>query len=500
MDELVMELAPLDASWTIAHGLPCSRDELLHKLDSSALKVFEEADTKLSVSATVMSDGTKCLVAVGLAAIETSDVRDHGGGTFKLLALWVDEKHRRQGLGQELYSRLHSQCFYICQLICEEAVNCTHQFRVVLGDGSCLKRVELLLLYLKNGATVHSAKGTLEVFSLEDFTRFMDTFASMDDVAKRSAQRNKDETTVTFPRISLKEGYLLPVVAAKIGDRSSFTLVGTSDPPARSTKQRGYHTWHFSHQYITTQAIINGSVRVGPWLAFPRTGTLTLSFPAFACAALDNYMRQPINHKYELMDLPAEDGTTVSHIQHYMLVQGTDVRLRGYYGYDSTLAKDHDSSKQSARTATAQTKEEFDALFNLPGWHDLFVSVYTAVGCTTAAEFTKLINGIHFLCQDVTNQVTFDWHSDGPDLNIGKVDERRLLSIAIQLSNTLPTAMQVAGCVPTIYGGQGAGVAFHGGCVHRSLPWEPIAHKTGTLVHKVVFFLLPRGGAGWHAA
>lgn len=104
----------------------------------------------------------------------------------------------------------------------------------------------------------------------------------------------------------------------------------------------------------------------------------------------------------------------------------------------------------------------------------------------SCSELVCALRQVHFLLQDISFQANFSWHTDFYDL---RLDARRTRTVVVQLSSTAASAMQVFGCEPYLYTGAGAGVLFHGGAVHRSLPWE--THHVGwkPTVWKVALFL-----------
>jgi hypothetical protein len=97
---------------------------------------------------------------------------------------------------------------------------------------------------------------------------------------------------------------------------------------------------------------------------------------------------------------------------------------------------------------------------------------------------------VHILLQDHDSQASFDWHTDGEGARIGRTREGNLASVAIQLSCSAVSGMWVHGFQPCVYEGRGACVLFHGGCLHRSLPWAPSVFQRAPncSVIKIVFF------------
>ena len=90
---------------------------------------------------------------------------------------------------------------------------------------------------------------------------------------------------------------------------------------------------------------------------------------------------------------------------------------------------------------------------------------------------------LHNMCPEadeypVPLQAVFDWHTDVSDLALVKsldsngvpwTARNTLRTVVIQLGGEQMTAMQVWGFKHHVYHGQGSGVVFDGGLVHRSL-------------------------------
>ena len=158
--------------------------------------------------------------------------------------------------------------------------------------------------------------------------------------------------------------------------------------------------------------------------------------------------------------------------------------LAGYERYYTT-AKKHDPLKQSLSTAAARCKDHISWCWQLPKFDKIFGSVVHAL---QLGDVRKKLVQVHFLTQDKYAQGLFAWHTDGWDLSLTAEQESRLVVAACQLSNDMVTAMQVSGFPsPHLYMGQGAGVIFHGGCLHRSVNW---CAGNDRVVTKVVFFFL----------
>ena len=100
------------------------------------------------------------------------------------------------------------------------------------------------------------------------------------------------------------------------------------------------------------------------------------------------------------------------------------------------------------------------------------------------------------------NQMSYGWHADDTDLvdlvttkskENNTISKRESLcegirSVVVQLSSTGETGMVMWSCENALYKGQGAAKAFHGSCLHASLPWAP--NSTTRSVWKVSFFWL----------
>ena len=123
-----------------------------------------------------------------------------------------------------------------------------------------------------------------------------------------------------------------------------------------------------------------------------------------------------------------------------------------------------------------------------------------------AAATAAQVRVLHFFKQDVTNQTSYDWHVDCRSLvKLLKVKgtklaekERQALGIrtvVVQLGAACETAMCMWRFKSAVYGGRGAGQAFHGSAVHRGVPWiarSSVPCRQRCEVWKLSAFFLPQ--------
>lgn len=91
---------------------------------------------------------------------------------------------------------------------------------------------------------------------------------------------------------------------------------------------------------------------------------------------------------------------------------------------------------------------------------------------------------VHLFLLTADNQMSYGWHADDTDLvnliqkrSLGTISARERMcegirSVVVQLSPTAQTAMVLWSFEKALYRGQGAAKAFHGTCLHASVPWE----------------------------
>ena len=107
---------------------------------------------------------------------------------------------------------------------------------------------------------------------------------------------------------------------------------------------------------------------------------------------------------------------------------------------------------------------------SLPGCDALLTMAASEL--SWSVEYLRNPYQIHILCQDMDLQGGFGWHTDGEGTRIRKRREHNVVTLALQLSCSAVSAMWVHGFKPVVYEGRGSYVLFHGGCLHRTLPWS----------------------------
>lgn len=99
----------------------------------------------------------------------------------------------------------------------------------------------------------------------------------------------------------------------------------------------------------------------------------------------------------------------------------------------------------------------------------------------------KSILAFHILCQDVTQQASFSWHSDAEDLQgLGGADRSQMTTVIVNLSHGC-SGMRLWGCAPVLYRAQGDAIAFPGSALHESLPRRELC-ESDCAVYKVALF------------
>ena len=98
------------------------------------------------------------------------------------------------------------------------------------------------------------------------------------------------------------------------------------------------------------------------------------------------------------------------------------------------------------------------------------------------------LQAIHFFLSDRTRQGNWGWHTDTYDLSLAVQDYDKMVTVVVQCGDAAHTGMQMWLGSAHTYTGRGAAVAFNGGAVHHSIPWDP-AKVRGPAVWKFALFL-----------
>ena len=332
-----------------------------------------------------------------------------------------------------------------------------------LHDGCCFRSARALLVYQAHGAVITDSKK-------ESTKRILKEETLRQLAAGEAAQPGSgsaffpSEIDVHFPPLDLSGAYLSPtafpngVFSSKdyedlkeVGLVAPHVLTRRADKTGGPLLLTGYNA-----------DLKSGALSIAGRAPDPLTGCITFSIPSLACALLEGYLRNPAN------TVPDQKG------RHSLLVLKRDVEgvptltINGYEGFLNT-AVEHSPLAQIMRTRVASNAEEKVALLSLPGFQVMLTMISAKLGWPL--PFLNRPHHVHVLLQDEEMQAVFDWHTDGEGTRVGHTKERNLLGLSVQLTCSAATAMWVHGFQPVIYAGQGSCVLFHGGCLHRSLPW-----------------------------
>ena len=403
-----------------------------------------------------------------------------------LLGLAVAEKWQGQGLGQALFERTRAIAFEMAQLVLlSEAAKLpagspprppsTARLIFRIHSGRCFYNPPALLLYNRNGAIVsHTVGGRTQALTAET-------------IRAQAAGKMADPATIAveFPELELTAPYLGPAafpgmdeVADGVAFRRLSSVAFVPEYARKTEKRNGAHN---DLRSLYNVALKCGSLSLCGKVQHQETGCIAFAVPAHPCALLETYLRDPHNTILDCKGYP-------------MLVLQRDnkgvpvVCARGYLEYGATAAT-HDPGSQIQRTRNVRLAQEKVALLGLPGYRALLVSLADQLGWPLV-RLTKP-HQMHILLQDEDLQAGFTWHTDGDGTAVSKARERNLVSLGIQLSDSAATAMWVHGFQPQVYSGRGACVLFHGGCLHRTLPWDELpAGRKGRSIIKIVLFII----------
>jgi len=350
------------------------------------------------------------------------------------------------------------------------------RFAFRIHQGLCFRSPHALLLYQRNGAVISMEEGQhlVERSQLELWSREQEQSEPPNEIAlnpsgtvgpQLAGRAFKPESiSVVFPELPLRAPYLKPGASPSMADVESGTAFQDLEVAGRFVAEDGDD----GEPGIVLQCAIKcnvllklGALKLGGLIPDKQTGCYPFSILAEPCSRLEKYLRDPSN------SCMAEAG-------HQLLILQRDDKgqplswLSGYNTYNLTAARFKGDS-QMRRTRYAAEKGDLQALLHLPGWKEVLRLVASRLGWTY--ERLSLPHHVHILCQDEDLQAGFTWHTDGESIGIAKDDEIRLLGLSIQLSNSAASAMWVHGFNPQVYAGQGGCVLFHGGSLHRTLPW-----------------------------
>ena len=447
------------------------------------------------------------LVALALVTLE-GDTGGTGSGRIRdvkctLVGLAVASHMRGKGVGQALFERTHAEAFKVAQrkvLENKTSSGCFFDFR--LHQGACFRHPIALCLYHRNGASVSLGDRAVATDTLHSWAR------SWALRHKTAAREGSDSLAVLARAAAVDGGVDVEVGASPAKLEFDPQLVGVHfekvplNAPylsVRAFPQAGDVQSGDAFQELNTAGVVRapdstwlnairrnvqlklGALTLGGVRPDPRTGCVALTVSAHSCALLESYLRDPVNTVETTDQVP-------------MLVLKRDrasgepaLWILGYETYGATAAPVFSGPSQLLRTRQATRKDEREGLLQLPGCRAVLEQAAGVLD--RPPELLMDPHRVHVLCQDEDLQAGFGWHTDGPSVGVGAAREDRLLGLAVQLSNSAASAMWVHGFEPQVYMGQGACVLFHGGCIHRTLPWAPRpSGRPQRNVVKIVFF------------
>ena len=507
-----------DLEWVLSAELTLDPDKLLAFFDSGAARAFleERTDRRFMVQASPRpfhgavdadtASAEPCAVALfTLHSTSTDPTVRHGAVHTVLRGLSVNDEWQGLGLGHVLFQKVHSYAFDMAQLlVAAERLsgynlpeNPVFDFRI--HGGCCFREPRALLVYHRNGATVTVGGRVVGEPQLRLWIQktaearrssTSDTPATVPKLSSEPPPRQQIaylamDVDVIFPPLNLSAPYLSPTAFPGKGDVAqafeSMESTGAVAPTVYTRRTERLDTAPLSLITYNIQLRL-GSLSIGGIAADAATGCYTFAIAAAPCSLLERYLRDPENTL-----LPKGNKRCPSLILERDAAGVPTHDIPGYNGYAAT-ASTFNGESQLRRTRVATVIEQKDAVLKLPGCSALLAMAAAKLGWSF--EFLKKPYLIHILLQDEDLQAGFDWHTDGEGTRVGKTREGRMVSLAIQLSSTAVSAMWVHGFRPCYYEGRGSCVLFHGGCLHRSLPWAPhvFQRDPNCSVIKIVFF------------
>ena len=503
--------------WRCASGALLSDDELRTQLVSGATSTYlvQAASAQYSVHGNPppgpttpgTEPGSPAALAIFTLHSPSSDPAVRANEVVCVLrGFQVQTAYKRQGLGHALFRRVHAFAFQMAQLrsIAEHIMPADagsksnsakpDSFLFRLHEGCCFRSPAALLVYQRNGATVTAGTNVVEPKQLYDWAarESVDGGSTSTrapgghDAAPSPATPRQPiafkpmDIEVIWDPLDLNAAYLEPIAyPGWVEERGGKAFTSLDDAGAVSDEafdrradqeeEGGVKSRMSLIRYNSELKL--GALTIGGHPADQRTGCYRFAIPAWPCALLERYLRDPANTALCQSPDPANNGK-VGTVPRLIVKRDRTgeptVHLTGYNLYMSTAAK-HSPMSQVRRTRLASTKVQKDALLALPGCKLMLTTVAEKLGWNI--KYLSSPYQVHILLQDADLQGGFDWHTDGDGIKIA--NEHDLVTLSIQLSPSAVSAMWVHGFQPCIYGGMGSCVLFHGGCLHRTLPWGP---------------------------
>lgn len=435
-------------------------------LSDQPVSLVSGVSSRMVLQANIVCNQEETTVGVLVATLSANAPADDSSrellATIRLLV--VDEAHRRKGLAQKMYDRMHHDMFLAMtkvytQLAAEEHIEVYPQLHLAVSGGPCGLRPDMIGFLRANGWLVR-------------------------------VRRNQSSTTSTFEAtiqaIDLHGPYQVPRQRAAEQLFVSYLTLHEPKESRLGAKELAESTKIHNGYLHRMRELVHGSRR----FVCPRTATIGFTSPIAETRALNRYLLNGANHKTYMINTRKDERTRTGldkMPEHGLLVGGK--LIKGFAQYNSIHARRHSYSEQIKKTVLTQNREEVTAcLQHLPGLKVILEHAMTAIGIPPRDGFVWL-KSIHFFKQDESLQTCFDWHTDYNDLRLPSHGTR---SVIVQLGAEPSTMLQVWGFDPFLLAGQGSAVAFHGGAIHRSIPWNEATLATKPKVWKMgAFFVLP---------
>lgn len=432
-------------------------------------------------------------LGVALARILYND--DQATTRAKLLALAVDPKCRKKGLGQRLWASVHHACFQEAQRHwrevkypgdlafdpgVEEATRYTPAF-ALLAVLNGHKLLHTPLVVQTNANYTHKLQRARESSCTGGESRTREPL-SESDLRSMSGDSWLQHLEGDHTTVALGGAYLStrPIIARL--SPAEFTHPRLAEGPNGLPLMQNVRITLKSLPFVMNRKVLPSQ----------ETGLLQLVLDEKPCCLLDEYLESEANYSNQVT---SSKVTGVNHIN--CLKVGVNKYLAGYDEYEHVNRNDTFNPYRQAST-TKRTNNHAEVLLclnNLPGLREIAEQALKKLGVHQDEMnqwlYTNL-KAMHFLLLDWSRQTTFDWHVDHQDLKLTIADATYMLSVIVQLSPSMCTGMQMYGFNPATYRGRGACCAFHGAAVHRSTPLHPKVVVKGCLrVWKVALFFRP---------
>lgn len=410
---------------------------------------------------------------IGIAFVTMEKMQDHI--LAHIHTFEVSPNYRRFGLGQRLFDKLREHAFESAQKLRTDMTRLSPFMPnditwTVALPGSTLSRLQLCLLLSLNGFQ----------FILDGHSGLtIDT-----TLLRRACKQDVAVDTDRLHVLPFTESLLVPFSLSR-ADRFGCKNVDESllQPPSQEMMSSFEKNFAVNCKLqigkLTEQVVLVTEFEVKLPLK-AEYGLVPFVLPTEPCRIIREYL----NHAKSYAKKRSSTGSLYP-----VLVVGGE-KLSGYNSYP-VVNGEHDPDRQLHCTIQASSRREVNAcLEHIPGLSMLLKMIRKVLNCgNSRAEQLKLAQ-LHFLRVDKTGQASFAWHTDEHDLRLGQHAMESLITVVVQLSAEVTTAVQMYSFKPYLYAGSGAAVAFHGGAMHRTIPWAK-GHLSSLHIWKVAFFFLP---------